>query len=233
MSEVIDLLARPVYGVRQVDRVLGLTPGTAQRWIDGYVRGGKPYPPVIREEPTGGDSVTWGEFVETRLLAEFREAGVPLVHLRPAVQRLRQELQTPYPLASSRAWLAAEGRELIRRVQEDVGLDRRLALVVVRSGQGVLDWSSEASNFAESLKWEETTFGSQVRRIRPSVDITEVYLDPLISFGEPTVRGVRTEIIAELVRAGETPDGIAETYELPRSTVDAAVRYELIRAHAS
>lgn len=233
MPEVTNLLARPVYGMGQIDRVLALTAGTGRRWIDGYTRGRKSYAPVIREASTGNETVTWGEFVETRLLSEFRDAGVPLVRMRPAVERLRQELQTPYPLASSRAWLAAEGRELIRRVQDEVGLDRRLSLVVVRSGQGVLDWSREASNFAESLQWEDTPSGSQVRRIRPSADITEVYLDPLISFGEPTVRGVRTDIIAELVRAGETPDGIAETYELPRSTVDAAVRYELIRAHAS
>jgi hypothetical protein len=34
---------------------------------------------VVRREATGDESVTWGEFIETRVLAEFREAGVPLV----------------------------------------------------------------------------------------------------------------------------------------------------------
>lgn len=233
MSEVIDLLNRPVYGMGQVDHVLGLTSGTARRWIDGYSRSGKAYPPVVREVPTGEDIVTWGEFVEARLLSEYRHAGVPLVHMRPAVERLRQELQTAYPLASSRAWVDVDGRELIRRVQDQVGLNPRLALVVVRTDQGILHWSPEARDFEASAEWEQTPSGLEVRRIRPSADVEEVFIDPLVSFGEPTVRGVRTDIIAELVRAGETPDGIAETYELPRSTVDAAVRYELMRAHAS
>jgi uncharacterized protein (DUF433 family) len=230
MSRVASLLDKAVYGMAQVDYVLGLTSGTARRWIDGYARGGRSYPPVVRESSTGSEVVTWGEFVETRLLAEYRDAGVALVRMRPAVQRLRDELQTAYPLASSQTWIEPEGRELVRRVQEEVSLDRRLSLVVVRTDQRMLEWSTEAREFVRSTEWEETPHGPEVRRLRPSADIAEVSLDPLVSFGEPTVRGVRTEIIAELVRAGETPDGIAEMYELPRSTVDAAVRYELMRA---
>ena len=41
MAVVIDLLERPLYGLGQVDRILGLRGGTARRWIDGYSRGGK------------------------------------------------------------------------------------------------------------------------------------------------------------------------------------------------
>jgi len=43
---------------------------------------------------------------------------------------------------------------------------------------------------------------------------------------------VRTEIIRELVQAGESQDSIAEVYELPRESVEAALRYELLRAVA-
>src|SRR5689334_19770081 len=75
MGDVVDLLARPTYGFGQIDRILGLKSGTAQRWIDGYDRGGRHYEPVIRTETTGDTSATWGEFVETRLLAEYRGLG--------------------------------------------------------------------------------------------------------------------------------------------------------------
>ena len=48
------------------------------------------------------------------------------------------------------------------------------------------------------------------------------------------MRNVRTEIIAELFRAGESlSDGIAEMYELPRATIDQALRYEFRRATTS
>ena len=227
----MDLLERPVYGMAQIDRVLGLKSGTAKRWIDGYRRQGKHYEPVVREEPTGDDVATWGEYVETRLLSEYRDAGVPLIRLRPAVEMLRRELGTPYPLASARIWLDVSGRELVRRVQDEVSLDRPLQLVIVRTGEHVLDWSPQARDFSESSGWAS----EQIRRVRPQASIEDVVIDPLVSFGEPTVsgRGVRTEVIGELFRAGEPVAAIAEMYELTREQIDAALRYELVRSQAA
>jgi uncharacterized protein (DUF433 family) len=232
MSSATHLLDRPVYGFGQVDRILGLSSGTARRWIDGYKRGGREFAPVVRPSRSGEESITWGEFVETRLLSEYRDAGVPLVRMRPTIVRLREELGTLYPLASAKAWLFPEGRELIGRIQDEVALERRL-LIVVRNGQGLLDWSVEARGFEQSADWTGSGSDAEVRSIRPVSSISEVRIDPLASFGEPVVRGVRTDVIAELVRAGDPPDMIAELYELPRATVDAAVRYELMRAAAS
>lgn len=231
MPAVIDLLERPLYDVRQVDPLLGLRGGTARRWIDGYTRGGRSYPPVIREHTTGSEIATWGEFVETRLLAQYRDAGVPMLRLRPAVDALRDELNTPYPLASARTWLGVAGRDLVKEVQDQVGLDRSLALVVVRTGQ-LVEWATPAEEFRRSVDWTGEDDDAQPARLRPIADIEDVVIDPLRGFGEPVVRGVRTEVIAELVRAGDSTDTIAELYELPRSQVDAAVRYELVRAAA-
>jgi hypothetical protein len=42
MSNVVDLLTRPVYSLPQVDRVLGLHVGTSRRWIE--------YAPVLLRE---------------------------------------------------------------------------------------------------------------------------------------------------------------------------------------
>jgi uncharacterized protein (DUF433 family) len=230
MSKVVDLLSRPVYSLSQVDRVLGLHGGTARRWIDGYDRGGRHYDPVVREQTTGDEVVTWGEFVETRLLSEYRSAGVPMLRMRPAVIALREKLQTQYPLASAKTWLDVQGQELVRKVQEKVGLERRLSLVVVRTGQGVM-WSDEAEAFSRSIEWTKETVNGQVERLRAQADLPDVVLDPLREFGEPVLRGrnVRTEILGELYRAGETVQGIAEGYDLPPALVDEAVRYEFRR----
>lgn len=231
MSEVIGLLDRRLYAFGQVDHILGLSYGTAKRWVDGYSRAGRTYDPVVRQTSTGDDVVTWGEFVETRLVAEYRDAGVPVLHLRPAIEKLREELNTQYPLATARTWLEPSGQEIVRRVQDQVGLERRLWLVVARTEQGVLDlsWTQKADDFRRSTEWNRADDEAVVSALRPVSDIAGVLIDPLRSFGEPTVRGVRTEIIAELVRAGDSPDMIAELYELERSAVDEAVRYELLR----
>jgi uncharacterized protein (DUF433 family) len=231
MPKVVDLLSRPVYSLAQVDRVLGLHGGTARRWIDGYQRGGRLYDPVVREQTTGEEVVTWGEFVETRLLSEYRDAGVPMLHMRPTVIALRDELQTQYPLASARTWLDVQGQELVRRVQERVGLEGRLSLVVVRTGQHMM-WSREADAFTRSIEWTEETPDGQVERLRAQADLPDVVIDPLRGFGEPVLRGrnVATEVLGELYRAGETVEGIAESYELSPALVNEAVRYEFRRA---
>src|SRR5690242_18569146 len=108
-DNVTSLLDRPVYGMAQVDHLLGLHPGTARRWIDGYERSGKHYPPVVRVEPTGSDIVTWGEFVEARLLSEYRRAGSSLQRMRPAVEALREVFHPRYPLAHAKPFLSVQG----------------------------------------------------------------------------------------------------------------------------
>jgi hypothetical protein len=133
----VSLLDRRLYGLSDVDRLLALPPGTARRWIDGYDRGGAHYPPVIRVERTRDEEVTWGEFVETRLLAEFRARGASLHRLRPAVVRLREEFGR-YPLAHAKPFLDIDGRELVRHVQREVGITGHEMLVVVRSGQAMM-----------------------------------------------------------------------------------------------
>lgn len=223
-AAITNLLDRPVYGMAQVDRLLALPGGTARRWIDGYKRGPKDYPPVVRVEPTGEEIVTWGEFVETRLLSEYRNAGVPMVKMRPAVERLRESFHSKYPLAHARPFV--NDRELVLAMQESIGLERELRLVLVRNDQLVL--TDPAQNFFESAQFSQAA--DIVERLRPVKEIREVFIDPLRQFGEPVVRSVRTEIIAEQVRAGESIASIAELYELPQPWVEAAVRYELIRS---
>lgn len=77
------------------------------------------FDPVLRPERTGSDSVTWGEMVEARLLAEDRSRKVPVQKLRPAVVALRPEFGR-CPLAMVRPFLTVEGRELVRIVQDRV-----------------------------------------------------------------------------------------------------------------
>jgi hypothetical protein len=102
------------YTYPQVDRLLGLTKGTAQRWLNGYRSGGKRYDPVLRRERVDTRWVTWGEFVETRLLANYRdEEDIPVQRMRRAIEVLREEIDADYPLARGYLCLEPKGRELL------------------------------------------------------------------------------------------------------------------------
>ena len=48
------------------------TPRGRELVVRRVIDAGETYPPVVREEPTGDEAVTWGEFVETRLLSEYQ-----------------------------------------------------------------------------------------------------------------------------------------------------------------
>ncbi len=66
-SANVVVLDREVYSMGQAARLLGIQPATPRRWIDGYTRSGIVYPPVIRPEQTGYDSVYLGRVRRGRL----------------------------------------------------------------------------------------------------------------------------------------------------------------------
>jgi len=125
----VTTLERPVYGMGQAARLLGLRTDGLRRWIDGYERRGVSYEPVIREEHTGDELVTWGEFVEAGYLREYRAKRVSLQYLRPVIAQLRAALGARYPLATLRPYTS--GKQLALEVQNDVDLDPALHIVVL------------------------------------------------------------------------------------------------------
>src|SRR4051794_26810318 len=98
-----SVLNREIFSEQEAARLLGLPPSTLHYWLEGGVRRGKTYAPVLRVEPTGSRWVTWAEFIEAGWLSTYRRTkGVPLPELRSFICHLRDELGVPYPLAHSR-----------------------------------------------------------------------------------------------------------------------------------
>lgn len=225
----VSLLDRRVYGLSDVDRLLVLPPGTARRWIDGYDRGGVHYPPVVRAERSHDEDVTWGEFVETRFLAELRTRGASMHRLRPAVVWLREEFGR-YPLAHARPFLDIDGRELVRHVQQEVGITGHELLVVVRSGQAMI--SAPVQGFVGDLRYVGDT-DREASAVVPVRFGGLVTLDPLHQYGRPVVRAVPTEVVAEQFRAGESTETIAELFDLTVAHVEQALRFELSLARTA
>ncbi|MGH3928412.1 MAG: hypothetical protein ACRDTF_00365 [Pseudonocardiaceae bacterium] len=103
MAPVISLLHRPVYTYPQVDRLLGLTSGTARRWINGYRRGRRTYEPIIRPASRNTTWVTWGEYVEANVLANWRDLDkLPTPKLRRLAEYLRNETGEEFPWRPTR-----------------------------------------------------------------------------------------------------------------------------------
>lgn len=218
----IDVLDRVLYSTSEAARLLGVHSRTLKNWLEGYRVRGIFYPPVIREEPTGSDEVTWGEFVEAGLLAEYRKVhDVPMQHIRPVVDDLRASYGIPYPLAHHRPYTA--DRELVFELQSKAEIEERFGFVVYRSGQLVLN--APAETFLHKVEFEDDV----ARRYRPGGAGSPILIDPDRSFGIPTISGIRTEVLYEEFEAGDSIDLIAQAYDLDRDVIEEAIRYEAPR----
>lgn len=218
----VELLDRRVMTAHEAARQLDIPVTTLVRWLEGEQRRDNWYPPVLREEPTGQLDITWGEVVEARYLRAYRAKNVPMQRLRPFIADMRQKFGVPYPLAHFKPF--ASGRRLLLEVQEQRHLPEALRMVYeVSTGQLILD--RRVAGFLDRVDFADS--GEQeALRIRPAGKESPVVIDPLISSGASTVRGTRTEILAEQASAGVPVDEIAEDFRMPVELVKAALSYE-------
>ncbi len=218
-----------IYQMNEAARFLALPEKTLRRWIDGDRRFGRRIEPLIRPASTGVTDVTWGEFIEAGLLAEYRNRRLPLTKLRPLIADLREGLGTPYPLAVGQP-LYAEGGELLWRLQEKSGLDESLFLVVNASSEGYqLALSDMAERFASRVEFRSYGEGTAIRWYPGTRGNRRIVIDPTVRFGLPSIAGIRTEVIAEFATAGETLTTISNYYTrygLTRVDIEEAICFE-------
>lgn len=219
------VLDREMYAEPHAARLLRLAPATLHYWLEGGTRRGKTYKPVIRQEATGSKSVTWAEFVEAGLLRQYRkQQSVPMVELRNFINLLRERMDVPYPLAHARPY--AIGKQLVMKIQDEVGLNGDFALVAAVSGQYIL--SPAAQGFYDRVTWAED---ERPAAWRPD-DSTDspVVIDPDIRFGAPSVGGISTAILWEQISGGEDERDVADTFGLTVAQVRWATAYEATQA---
>ncbi|TAM72432.1 DUF433 domain-containing protein [Mycobacterium sp.] len=217
---VTSMLDREVYVYAEVDRLIGLRGGTARRWINGYERSGKSYAPILRVTPRDTPWVTWGEFVETRMLAEFRDIkNVPIPRLRAAIDELRRVFDMQYPLAHMRPFLSSWDREVTIK---DDGSEQE---VVIRTGQQLL---GDARWLAKRSALENDENGEPMfAEIPADSDFPDIVINPMRYSGQPTFVGRRVSpvTIAGMANSGEPHEVLAAEYGLSIKQVDQAIAY--------
>jgi uncharacterized protein (DUF433 family) len=212
---------RELYTEAEAARLLRVPQATLHYWLEGRVRNGHHYRPILRRAPTGRTTVTWAEFIEAGLLRQYRrELDVPMPELRAFIDALRDKLGVPYPLADRRPYVGA-GRELVIEAQEEAGLGPGLFLVSVTRNQLVLTEASRS--FVDRVTWD----GHAAVAWRPAEDpASPVRIDPTRRFGRPSVGGVSTEVLREHREAGEDVEDIATAFALEPDDVRAALAFE-------
>jgi uncharacterized protein (DUF433 family) len=172
-----------------------------------------------------GRPLSYLQLVELAVVGAFRQAGVPLVRIRRAREFFAQQFHEEFPFAHYR--LVTEGAHVLMHLC-DLEPDSELDELVVTDAAGQLAWKQFIGEWFQEFDYENDL----ALRWHVAGRESPVLIDPRISFGAPTVRGIATWAIKGRAEAGETPEEIAEDFELGIDEVKRALAFEQVKVAA-
>ena len=229
----VDRFATLLYGIGEAASYLSVPPSTLTTWAYGYERRSGAGARAVRADPIitarrppqhGDPAVPFIGLAEAYALAAFRNAGVPMQRIRPAIDALARELGLEHALASR--LLYTDGAEVLYDFAQHAGDtpagESARELVVVRNNQRV--FSEVVELYLQRIDFAADGYAWLIRL--PQYRAAEVTVDPDHAFGRPrfTRGGASVDDVIDLFRAGEPVDTVAEEFGLSRNEVEDAIR---------
>lgn len=211
-------VTRPLYSFAEADRIAGVTTNTSRRWLKGYsfwYEGQHHTMPPVTQTPETRDAVTFVDLMEVAMIGKLRKKGFSFKRIRKINATAHFYLRTDRPLVTER--FKVKGRDIF--INDGFGI-----LVDVGYGAGMQAWDEVLDPFLDTVEYE----GEIVRRWWPLGKQRMVVVDPDYGFGLPVVEGtgVRTEIIAERHRAGDSAEEIAYDFDVTHRQIEDALWWE-------
>jgi uncharacterized protein (DUF433 family)/DNA-binding transcriptional MerR regulator len=222
----------PLYSISDAARHIHVSRSTFATWARGYSQRPAGRTPVIGEpvitsiRNDGGPSIPFIGLAEGFVLAAFREAGVPLQRIRPALAKLQEELGIEHVLASRS--LYTDGAELLYDFAESHGdtPEARSArqLVVARNDQ--LVFREIVESYLRRIEFAPDAYARVIHL--PQYRTADVIIDPERAYGLPIFASgaARVEIVLRRFKAGESLPDLSEEFGVP---VDQLV--DVLRVH--
>lgn len=223
-SHDYERLTRPLYSFAEADRIAKVTRGTSGRWLKGYhywypsdywhftIEERRTSPPIT-PRPAGQEGVSFID-IEVIVAGRLRERGLSLKRIRQINEFCQLMLRTDRPLVTETFKIS--GRDVFVMASNGYLLD-------VLHQAGMQAWDEVLDPFLDTVEYEDEL----ARRWWPLGKEYKVVVDPDYGFGLPVVAGsgIRTEIIAERYRAGDTVEEITYDFGITVAQIeDAAVR---------
>jgi uncharacterized protein (DUF433 family) len=225
---------QPLYSVSDAARHIDVPRSTFDTWLRGYSRRPTGKAPVtgaqiVTHVPARtGPTVPFIGLAEGYVLAAFRQVGVPLQRIRPAIEQLRREFGNDHVLASKS--LYTDGAEVLYDYAESSGdtpeAKSARDLVVVRNGQQV--FQDIVDQYLRRIDFAADGWARQIHL--PQYRTADVVVDPERAFGIPIfARGAaRVETVLNRFKAGESVDSLTEEFGIP-----AVELFDVLRVHTA
>ncbi len=165
------------------------------------------------------EELSYLELVEVAFVATFRSLGVSLQRIRRARDYAAQVLKAEYPFAEY-SWLT-EGHQVLLDLRNVEG-DSALGRLVAADSYGQLAWKEVVSDRFHQFDYDNgiaLIWHLDGRR-------SPVVIDPRVSFGAPTVKGIATWAMKGRWDAGEGLSDICEDFGLGEDEVRYALLFE-------
>lgn len=223
MKAARQIVEQPLYSDADVARLAGLSRRIARRWIEGYSSANAAgetvsHGPVTLLTARPPDGASFLDLVELLVIRRFKELGFSLPAIRRVVDDCQHAFGVQHPLVTMQ--FKTGGRDIFVSYEGE--------LVDVLRRRGAMAWNDVLAPFLATLDYED----DMARRWWPLGRHEPIVVDPAIGFGQPvvTTAGVRTEIVVEHFRAGDSAAQIASDFNLTPAWVEQALRFEICMA---
>lgn len=196
-----------VYLQAEAAHLTGLPQSTVRRWLE--LERSVSELPVVSEQPL----VSFHDLISLRAVAALRRAGMKLQKIKQGADYIRRERGLLHPLA----W------EALKTDGVNLYFPDAQSLVAASAG-GQRAAQELVAAYLQDVKYKPLASGL---RLAASWEPPGVSIDPLIQRGAPCVEGSRVQI-AQLKRyldAGDTPEYLAELFELDADDIRRAVNW--------
>lgn len=212
------LSARPLYIVSDVARLTKASDNQVRHWLKGYSMKGDQYEPFLQapaEKSRDKLALSFDNLIEVALVTALRAKHLSIQAIRRAHEQAEKEFG-PYPFARRDVFVS--GKEILMTGPEYVKGQSEHLTTLTKGGQRA--WERVLEDYLVKIIWED---GWPVEwHAREFVS-----LNPEVTFGLPSVNGIRTEIIKSRFLADESLAFIADDFGLTIPQVEGALRYEL------
>ena len=210
----------PAYRTSDAARYSGVAAQTVTLWHHGDGRLGPALPGHRKRK-----HLSYLQLVEVAFVATFRKLGVSLQRIRKARTSAAQVLNAEYPFAEYK-WLTEGHHAMLNLI--DVDDDASIGSLVVGDARGQIAWQEMVgARFAQFDYEEDMALIWHVQgRNNP------VVIDPRISFGAPTVRGIPTWVLKGRWSAGESVTDIRDDFGLSEEEITHGLAFEGIQPAA-
>lgn len=224
-STAIDKFTAPLYTQAEAARFLDLSTSTFRNWARGRNgagtdrRSGSPVLTTVNRTTPHGPNIPFVGLAEGYALSAIRRTGVPLQRIRPALERLGEEMGIRHALASKQ--LFTDGAEVLfdhaKHADQDEA-DAVRELVVVRDGQRV--FTEVVHDYLTQIVFGHDGFATAIPLL--GFRKAELVADIKRSFGQPIFRhgGVRLEDAISLFKAERDIDVVSDEYGIPRAELE-------------